>query len=178
MVAQEKLYLYDDDCSRVRKSREYYVATENILQGKPPHENIGGGATNEDEVEMFYIPSPILLVDLNNDKQPEVLANRNKSLSSRILSRVSNFSDGEISSIFWTGGELLPQWKTRPLRGMVVSYRLADMDGDGQDELVAAVALEKQTFKKTKSMIYVYELDGARALSGQTTAPGIIESNM
>jgi hypothetical protein len=61
---------------------------------------------------------------------------------------------------------------------MVVSYRLADMDGDGLDELVVAVVLEKQTFQKTRSMIYVYELDGARALSGQTTAPGIIESNM
>jgi hypothetical protein len=60
---------------------------------------------------------------------------------------------------------------------MVVSYRLADMDGDGQDELVAAVVLEKEIFKKTRSMIYVYELDGARALSGQTTTPGIIESN-
>ncbi len=79
--------------------------------------------------------------------------------------------------MIWTGGELLPQWKTRPLRGMVVSYRLADMDGDGQDELVATVVLEKEIFKQTRSMIYVYELDGARALSGQTTTPGIIESN-
>ena len=61
---------------------------------------------------------------------------------------------------------------------MVVSYRLADMDGDGQDEMVAAVVLEKEIFKQTRSMVYVYELDGARALSGQTTAPGIIESNM
>jgi TolB-like protein len=176
--AQEQLYLYDDDGSRLWQSKEYYGATFNILQGKPPSENIGGGATNEDEVETFYIPSPILLVDLNNDKQLEILANRNVSLSSRVLSRVRNFSDGDIQSLVWTGGELLPQWKTRPLRGMVVSYRLADMDGDGLDELVAAVVLEKQTFKKTKSMIYVYELEGARALSGQTTAPGIIESNM
>ncbi|MCG6917680.1 MAG: FG-GAP-like repeat-containing protein [Deltaproteobacteria bacterium] len=174
--AEERLYLYDDDGSRLWQSREYYGATDNILEGKAPVTS-GSGATVEDEVETFYIPSPILLVDLNQDKQLEILANRNISLSSRMISRVRNFSDGDIESLIWTGGELLPQWKTRPLRGMVVSYRLADMDGDGQDELVAAVVLEKQTFQKTKSMIYVYELDGARALSGQTTAPGIIESN-
>jgi hypothetical protein len=94
------------------------------------------------------------------------------------LSGIRNFSDGEIQSLFWTGNDLLTQWKTRPLRGMVVSYRLADMDGDGQDELVVAAVLEKQIFKKTRSKIYVYELDQVRALSGKTTAPGIIESDM
>jgi hypothetical protein len=175
--AQEKLYLYDDDGTRLWNSREYYGATNNILQGPEPT-STGTGATLDFAEETYYIPSPILLVDLNDDKQLEILANRNTSLTTRILSNIRNFSDGEIQSLVWTGGELLPQWKTRPLRGMVVSYRLADMDGDGLDELVVAVVLEKQTFQKTRSMIYVYELDGARALSGQTTAPGIIESNM
>ncbi len=177
---EERLYVVDDDGTRLWKSREYYGATSNILEGAPPDPTHypGSGATVEDEVETYYIPSPLLLVDLNNDKRLEILANRNVSLTSRVLSRIRNFSDGEIQSLFWTGDDLLTQWKTRPLRGMVVSYRLADMDGDGQDEMVAAVVLEKQTFKKTKSMIYVYELDGARALSRQDSAPGIIESNM
>ncbi len=180
--AEEKLYLIDDDGTRLWNSREYYGATSNILEGKIATSGTtavpgGGGATIDDEVETYYIPSPILLADLNNDKRLEILANRNVSTTSMVLARQRNFSDGEIQSILWTGNELLPQWKTRPLRGMVVSYRLADMDGDGQDELVAAAVLEKEIFKKTRSMIYVYELDGARALSGQTTTPGIIESN-
>jgi len=181
--AEERLYLVDDDGTRLWDSREYYGATSNILQARQPIYDTtkvpgGGGATIDDEVETYYIPSPILLVDLNNDKQLEVLANRNVTTTSRVLSKQRNFSDGEIQSMIWTGNDLLPQWKTRPLRGMVVSYRLADMDGDGQDEMVAAVVLEKEIFKQTRSMVYVYELDGARALSGQTTAPGIIESNM
>jgi hypothetical protein len=174
---QERLYLVDDDGTRLWQSREYYGATSNILEGKEPV-TTGTGATVDDEVETYYIPSPLLLTDLNNDKRLEILANRNVSLSSRVLSRVRNFSDGEIQSLIWVGDDLLPQWKTRPLQGMVVSYRLADVDGDGQEELVAAAVLEKGTFKKTKSMIYVYELDRVRALSGKTSAPGIIESNM
>jgi hypothetical protein len=129
-------------------------------------------------VETYYIPSPIVLVDFNNDERLEILANRNVSLVTRVLSGVRRFSDGEIQSMIWTGDDLLPQWKTRPLRGMVVSYRLADVDGDGQEELVAAAVLERGTFKKTKSMIYVYELDRVRALSGKTSAPGIIESDL
>ena len=181
--AEEKLYLVDDDGNRVWNSRDYYGATSNILEAKKPSDDStkvpgGGGATVDDEVETYYIPSPILLADLNNDKRLEILANRNVSTTSMVLSRQRNFSDGEIQSMLWTGGDLLPQWKTRPLRGMVVSYRLADIDGDGEDEMVAAAVLEKEIFQKTRSMIYVYELDAARALSGQTTAPGIIESNM
>ena len=49
--------------------------------------------------------------------------------------------------------------------------------GDGWEELVAAAVLEKEIFKKTRSMIYVYQLDQVRALSSKTTAPSIIESN-
>jgi hypothetical protein len=174
---KERLYLVDDDGTRLWQSREYYGATSNTLEGKEPVTS-GSGATVDDEVETYYIPSPLLLVDLNNDKRLEILANRNVSLSSRVLSRVRNFSDGEIQSLIWVGDDLLLQWKTRPLRGMVVSYRLADVDGDGQEELVAAAVLEKGTFKKTKSIIYVYELDRVRALSGKTSAPGIIESDL
>jgi TolB-like protein len=183
---QELLYLVDDDGSRLWQSREYYGATANILEGRKPTSGTtrvpgGGGATDADEVEVFYIPSPILLVDFNNDERLEILANRNVSLVTRIISRVRKFSDGEIQSMIWTGDTLLPQWKSRPLRGMVVSYRLADVDGDGQEELVAAAVLERgslTTFKQAKSMIYVYELDRVRALSGKTSAPGIVESDL
>ncbi len=180
---KERLYLIDDDGTRLWQSREYYGATANILEGISPDSGStrvpgGGGATDDDEVETYYIPSPLLLVDLNNDKRLELLANRNLSLTTRILSGVRNFSDGEIQSLAWIGDDLLPQWKTRPLRGMVVSYRLADVDGDGQEELVAAAVLERGTFKKSKSIIYVYELERVRALSGKTSAPGIIESDL
>ena len=180
---QELLYLIDDDGTRLWQSREYYGATANILEGISPDSGStrvpgGGGATDDDEVETYYIPSPLLWGDLNNDKRLELLANRNLTLTSRILASQRNFSDGEIQSLAWVGDDLLPQWKTRPLRGMVVSYRLADVDGDGQEELVAAAVLERGTFQKTKSIIYVYELDRVRALSGKTSAPGIVESDL
>jgi hypothetical protein len=159
---EERLYLIDDDGTLLWQSREYYGATANILEGKDPTSGStrvagGGGATDDDEVETYYIPSPLILVDLNSDNQLELLANRNVSLASRVLSRQRNFSDGEIQSLAWVGDNILPQWKTR---------------------LVAAAVLQRGTFKKTKSMIYVYDLDRVRALSGKTSAPGIIESNM
>jgi hypothetical protein len=55
---------------------------------------------------------------------------------------------------------------------------VTDVDGDGQEELVVAAVLERGTLKKTKSIIYVYELERVRALSGKTSRPGIIESDL
>ncbi|MGW8223474.1 MAG: FG-GAP-like repeat-containing protein, partial [Syntrophobacteria bacterium] len=86
---EERLYLVDDDGARLWESREYFGATANILEGKNPTSGTtrqpgGGGATDADEVEVFYIPSPILLVDFNNDKRLEILANRNVSQVTRI----------------------------------------------------------------------------------------------
>jgi TolB-like protein len=175
---EERLYLVDDDGTRLWQSREYYGATANILEGRPLTGEIIGRSTVDTETEVYYIPSPLLLVDLNSDNRLEILANRNVSLSSMILAKQRRFSDGEIQSRIWTGDDFLPLWKTRPLRGMVVSYRLGDVDGDGQEELVAAAVMERGILKKTKSTIYVYELDEVRALSGKTSAPAIIESNM
>jgi hypothetical protein len=177
----ERLYLVDDDGTQLWESREYYGSTANILEGRSPdwgttRDPSGGGATDYPDREIYYIPSPLLLVDLNSDKQLELLANRNVSLISTVLSGVRKFSDGSIESLAWAGGSIVPQWKTRPLRGMVVSYRLADIDGDGQEELVAAAVMERGLLKDSKSMIYVYNLDGVRALSGKTSVPGIIES--
>jgi hypothetical protein len=172
----EKLYLVDHDGSRLWKSTEYYGATSNVIEGKPAISSPASTSVTGAEVPpKYYIPSPLLLVDLNNDKRLEILANRNVSTVTRALSGIRNFSHGEIQSLFWTGNELLTQWRTRPVRGMVVSYRLADMNNDGREELIAAVALEKQIFNQTKSMIYVYELDRVRALSGKVTTPSIIE---
>jgi hypothetical protein len=99
-------------------------------------------------------------------------------VTTRILSKQRRFADGEIQSLAWVRDNIVPQWKTRPLRGMLISHRLADVDGDGQEELVVAAVTERGIFKKTKSTIYVYKLDEVRALSGKTSTPAIIESNM
>jgi hypothetical protein len=174
--ARKRLYLINDDGTPLWNSREYYGATSNILEGKAPVTS-GTGVSIDDEVGTYYIPSPLLLLDLNSDKRPEILANRNVSQTTSVLSRIRSFSDGEIRSLIWTGDELLPQWKMRPLRGMVVSQRLADVDNDGQEELVAAAVLEKEGFvKKRISIIYVYELDRMRALGATTAPPPAIKS--
>jgi TolB-like protein len=164
---EDKLYLMDANGEQLWVSRDYYGATANLISGKSARDGMEAremthGATVEDVEERYYIPSQLTVVDFNGDRKLEILVNRNVSFVARLLMRSRDFSDAQIQSMFWEGYELIPQWKTRPLRGMVVSYHLADVDGDGMDELVAAVALEGETFKlfkKSKSMLFVYELD-------------------
>jgi TolB-like protein len=153
----DRIHVMAQDGSRLWKSRDYYGATANLIPAKKqPLTQIT--SDQEEEAERYYIPSQLVVADLNRDGRPEILANRNVSFVARVLAKSRNFSDAEIQSLVWTGHELTPQWKTKPLRGMVVSYQLADVDGDGQDEIVAAVALEKELLARSASMIHVYEL--------------------
>jgi len=160
---EDKLYLFDDTGKRLWRSRDYYGATANKI---PPRKSIQEEYMKDRSgvvlPEPYYIPSPLILSDLNSDGKPEVLVNQNTSFLSRLLMKQRNFSNGQIMSLVWDGYELLPQWKTRPIDGMVVSYRLADVDGDGADELVAMVLKDKEFLKASKSVLFVYELGQVR----------------
>jgi len=84
-----------------------------------------------------YIPARILIKDLNGDGINEVIINKN--YSSGIFERLKTFESGEIYCLIWEEDNLVPQWKTKEIKGYISDYQLKDADNDGEEELVAAV---------------------------------------
>jgi hypothetical protein len=41
--------------------------------------------------------------------------------------------------LIWEEDNLVPQWKTKEIKGYISDYQLKDADNDGEEELVAAV---------------------------------------
>lgn len=87
----------------------------------------------------YYIPLPILVADLNKDGRNEVLVSKNISLAAQFFETFRTFSQGEIHSLFWDGVGMNLLWKTRRIKGTITGYALADIDNDGQKELVVCI---------------------------------------
>lgn len=115
------------------------------------------------QIDYYYLPSPILIADLNKDQIPEVVVNRSPDYSRLMPEGIKHYESGEILSLSWDQLGLVENWKTREINGMVTSLRIADLDGNGVSELVASLILAKDLLKiwEAKSTIFTYDLNVA-----------------
>lgn len=124
------------------------------------------------DVELYAIPSPILITDINGDGIPEIVINRSPNTLARFLPNNMKYYDkSEIVSLSWDQLGLVENWKTREISGMVTAIRFADLDNNGKPELVASLVLAKDFLKlwDSRSTIFSYDLNvpAATAQAGQ-----------
>ncbi|MEM5789343.1 MAG: hypothetical protein AAGU11_18685, partial [Syntrophobacteraceae bacterium] len=113
-------------------------------------------------VELFAIPSPILITDLNKDAIPEVVLNRATTKIDQFLpDSFKSWDRGEVTSLSWDQLGMVENWKTRELSGMVTGIRIGDLNGDGKNQLVISMVLAKDLLKigDLKSTIFTYDLN-------------------
>ena len=87
----------------------------------------------------YYIPLPMIVANLDKDNRTELLVSKNISLAAQFFETFRTFSQGEIHALYWDGVGMNLLWKTRRIKGTVTGYTLADIDNDGQKELVVAL---------------------------------------
>ncbi|MEN6441162.1 MAG: FG-GAP-like repeat-containing protein [Syntrophobacter sp.] len=113
-------------------------------------------------VELYAIPSPIIVTDLNKDGIPEIVLNRTTTPLDKFLpDSMKSWDKGEIVSLSWDQMGMIENWKTRDLSGMVTSIRVGDLNGDGRNQLVISMVLAKDLLKvgDLKSTIFSYDLN-------------------
>jgi len=97
------------------------------------------------------------LRDITGDKKPDLVV----PVNLRRVDLISNFGlgDAEIVALAWDGSALTEQWRSRKVGGVIVDYQFVDLDGDGAEELVAAVVEgELLSFKSSATRLVVYQL--------------------
>ncbi|MCG6981510.1 MAG: VCBS repeat-containing protein [Deltaproteobacteria bacterium] len=131
------------------RSTESYGATENFVEMEipardipQPIDDLKGDAyrfapiRNKPEgVKYIYLPSPLLLTDLNGDKRLEVIVNHNLAGFAQ-LTGSREYSKGEILSLTWGESSMLENWKTGEIEGDISSLQVGDLNGDGIEELI------------------------------------------
>ena len=113
-------------------------------------------------VDLFAIPSPILIADVRSTGIPEIVVNRNTtSFDQWLPNSIKVFDRGEIVSLSWDNMGLTENWKTRELDGQITSLRIGDLDGSGRQQLVLSMVYAKDLLKlnDARSVIFSYDLN-------------------
>jgi len=74
--------------------------------------------------------------------------------------RNKTYRKSRLTAMVWNGQELLEAWHTREQQGYLADFRLADVDNDGQKEIVMAIDGASSGFfsDARRSSMYVFEL--------------------
>ena len=149
----ERLQVYDPHGKEVWRSNEFFGGSLAFIEDKSGDSREGGLG------KPLYIPSPIFLIDVDEDGHQEVVVCQNKSRTGRITEHLRSFSGGMVHFMTWDEAALSTQWTSQKLGGAVVGYRVDDVDYDGQPELVvAAVTGVGFILAKPRSQVVVYDL--------------------
>jgi hypothetical protein len=91
-------------------------------------------------------PDGVLLVPFNEGR--------------RTTSHSKNFEKSSVRGMVWTGNSLQESWHTRPQSAYLADFRLADINNDGQAEMVMAqVFLREGIGRKGRSALVVYQME-------------------
>lgn len=152
--SDNRLRILSSTGSQRWKSRKRFGATSNYILGKV--EDLRYNA-----VEYYYLPSPILVTDLNRDGIPEIIVNRSPDYSSLTPVGLKYYEAGEIVSLSWNQLGLVENWKSRELSGMVTSMRVGSLVRDKKTQLIASLVAgsDLAQFWKAKSSIVSYDLE-------------------
>jgi len=112
--------------------------------------------------ERVYFNPRIVFHDINGDGKREIFAVRNEELAGGAFGRYKRFTQGSLEILSWNGISLAPVAKTRSVQGWISDFAIADIDGDGKDELMVSVVGKAKIFEGSKgqpSSIISYKLE-------------------
>jgi len=151
----EKLKLLTMDGQQVHRSSDVYGGTLNLIKTA---ENIKTETLRRDS---FFVPSRMLIMDVDKDGSNELIVNQNRSTTLGIAERFRAFSDGKVAALSWDGISFNPIWESRKLQGCLSSLQVMDLDNDGNDDLVVSLIQERGAsfMGKARSAVVSYKLE-------------------
>ena len=120
-----------------------------------------GPQIDRDAENRQFLPMRIYILDLNQDGKKEVLVASNHGPTGRSFKLFRKYTKGSFAILKWDGLGLFSTQETRKISGFVRDFAVADFDGDGRKELIAAIVQSEGRVATTspKSSIIAYELN-------------------
>jgi hypothetical protein len=143
------------------KSEETYAGSSLGLEHDDMMAPLNAGGDQDYLWNYYYVPLPLVPVKLGADKKPELLVSKNISIAAQFFQNFRYFAQGEVHALGWDGVGLNLQWKTRRIKGTIMGYDVADIDGDGAPDLVLAINSSPGSagLASRRTVIFAYSLD-------------------
>ena len=149
--AEGRIRIYSSAGRVEWKSDERYGGSEKHLR------SIGPDRSETDSRQ--FLPQRVFIVDSNNDNKNEVLVIKNEAFTGRLFKNYRRYGSGAFHALSWDGLGLTPLWQTQKISGYVSDFYLADMNNDGNQQLVAAVVSRRDSIiTSPKSTVIWYDL--------------------
>ncbi len=123
-----KLAIYDEENSLIWLSEGDYGGGVTHLgkwriHRKGASRSTGGG-DNEEFLDLSYLPTRLIAVDVNKDGKTDIISGKNVLSSYKWLSNSRRFSDGNVVCMGWDGSKMVELWGTDRLGGHVTDYHI------------------------------------------------------
>jgi TolB-like protein len=159
------------------KSEERFGGTKRFIGGEPAMESGKNPMRNElvdavgERFREIYIPSRILVSDVDGDGADDIILNRNPDTLSTVAQTLIQYPSGTLVGLKWNGIGLEELWRTRKIDGYVLDYQvksLAMQSGKVEDdELYIGLMLDTGSYNpfgrdQTTVVIYPFDFETAK----------------
>ncbi len=104
--------------------------------------------------ERFYMPPRLLAGDFDNNKTQEFATIVNTNSTPKMFSNLRKYVQGRVECLEWKSLRFETLWKTQDVSGYIPDFAIADMNGDGVNDVVFPV-VEKGGFFLGKDSSYI-----------------------
>jgi hypothetical protein len=169
----DRLYVVRPDGSVLWVSDEYYGGTSRYIgedydlvgrkgldiDSTPSYDVTG----REGSGKRLYIPSRILIMDVNGDGNDDVIVNRNLSTASRHIENYKRFKSSEIYALGWNGIALGEIWRTKKIDGYIPDFQFLPVPGmENRASLFVGLVLSTgwtSSFTGGESTMLLYDIE-------------------
>jgi len=127
-----RLVLINDTGSAEWESTEKYGKTNNYWF-------LDTQVADQSNRERAYYNPRILFHPVGEDDAVKAFIVKNTEVGGGVLGRIKRFKEGNLQILGWNGIALATEFQTAMLQGWISDFALADIDGDGSDELLISV---------------------------------------
>ena len=110
------------------------------------------------EPDRFYLPQRMIVADTDQNGKNDFLVAKNEDSSRGLLGRVRTFRNGQAEVLAWNGVTMEKQWQSDVMAGHISDIAWADMDNDGQSEIVLAIGPKGGSLESNRSHLVTYSL--------------------